>query len=214
MYARRGWGKMSSVERAPIGEQMTVASHQPVASPSGADLPRPTEPRTPPGWLFHLHRLLEPNRLWRALARRLEHAPFLYRLFTWSERRTKGALFGCRMCGQCALPTTAYACPQTCPKQLRNGPCGGVSPEGNCEVYPDLRCVWLIAYERAEASGHLDDLRRLVRPLDQRKWGESSWVNFWQGRDDQLWTARPGLATDERLVVLPNPPRGAVGSRP
>ena len=38
------------------------------------------------------------------------------------ERTARSALFGCRMCGQCALPATGYACPMTCPKQLRNGP--------------------------------------------------------------------------------------------
>jgi len=45
-----------------------------------------------------------------------------------------------------------------------------------------------MAYERAEADGRVSDLRRLQRPIDQRKWGESSWVNYWQGRDDDLWT--------------------------
>ena len=57
------------------------------------------------------------------------------------------------MCGQCALPVTAYACPMTCPKQLRNGPCGGVGMDGSCEVYPGMRCVWLMAYERADVGG-------------------------------------------------------------
>ena len=75
--------------------------------------------------------------------------------FTRAERFVKHRLFGCRMCAQCALPSTAYTCPMTCPKQLRNGPCGGVSPEGNCEVYPELRCVWVVAYERA-AQADLD----------------------------------------------------------
>jgi hypothetical protein len=92
------------------------------------------------------------------------------------------------MCGQCALPVTAYACPMTCPKQLRNGPCGGVAPDGSCEVYPGMRCVWLIAYERADAEGRVGDLRRLQRPIDQRKWGQSSWVNYWLGEDEGLWT--------------------------
>jgi hypothetical protein len=32
-------------------------------------------------------------------------------------------------------------------------------------------------------------MRRLQRPIDQRKWGQSSWVNYWLGRDDDLWTA-------------------------
>jgi hypothetical protein len=151
--------------------------------------------------MFRLHRLLEPNRLWYRLAVLLEYNPALYRVFTWAERRTKHRLFGCRMCGQCALPATAYTCPETCPKQLRNGPCGGVSAEGQCEVYPDLRCVWVVAYERAERAGHAADLRRLSRPIDQRRWGESSWVNYWRGRDEHLWTSDSAGATEELPFV-------------
>jgi hypothetical protein len=45
-----------------------------------------------------------------------------------------------------------------------------------------------MAYERAEDDGKVSDLKRLQRPVDQRKWGQSSWVNYWQGRDDGLWT--------------------------
>src|SRR5262249_28650003 len=62
--------------------------------------------------------------------------------FTETERVTKQTLFGCRMCGQCALPVTGYVCPMGCPKELRNGPCGGVGTDGGCEVYPEKRCVW------------------------------------------------------------------------
>jgi Methylene-tetrahydrofolate reductase C terminal len=138
--------------------------------------------------MFAAHAVLQRNRLWYRVALWLAGSPGGYRLFTRAEELVKGRLFGCRMCAQCALPSTAYACPMTCPKQLRNGPCGGVGVDGSCEVYRDLRCVWLIAYERAEASGHVADLRRLQRPIDQRTWGQSSWVNYWLGRDDGLWT--------------------------
>ena len=54
------------------------------------------------------------------------------------------------MCGQCVLHDTGLTCPMTCPKTLRNGPCGGVRANGNCEVKPEMRCVWLKAYERSE----------------------------------------------------------------
>lgn len=164
---------------------------------AGGGTPRPFVPRASARAMYRLHRVLEPGRLWSALARWLESVPLLYRAFAGVEKLVKGWLFGCRMCGQCALPTTAYACPQTCPKQLRNGPCGGVSPEGFCEVYPDRRCVWVVAYERAEREGRVMDLRRLVRPLDHRRWGSSSWVNYWLGRDAHLWTAAPAPVTDE-----------------
>jgi hypothetical protein len=154
---------------------------------------QPTRPRIPVGLARLLGRVLAPSRWWYAVAVWLESTPPAYRAFTWLEKRTKSSIFGCEMCAQCALPSTAYACPMTCPKQLRNGPCGGVAANGDCEVYPGLRCVWLIAYERAESTGTVSDLRRLQRPIDQRLWGQSSWVNYWRGRDDQLWTRDDAL---------------------
>ena len=145
-----------------------------------------------------MHRVLDrKNPVWYAAALALQKAPPLYRTFTEIERVVKHRLFGCRMCAQCALPVTAYACPMTCPKQLRNGPCGGVCPDGSCEVYPGMRCVWLIAYERADAEHRVADMRRLQRPIDQRKWGQSSWVNYWLGEDENLWS------TEEEALHAP-----------
>jgi hypothetical protein len=151
-------------------------------------VPHPVEPRIGARTAYRIAPLVRPNALYRRLAARLERLPRLLRLFTAAERRSKETLFGCRMCGQCALPATAYACPMTCPKQLRNGPCGGVAPNGDCEVHPGERCVWLIAYERAEATGRTEDLGLLQRPVDHRLFGSSSWANYWLGRDEGLWT--------------------------
>jgi hypothetical protein len=155
-------------------------------------VPHPVRPRIGARAAFRIAPLVAPNALYRRLAARLERLPRALRVFTAAERRSKEALFGCRMCGQCALPATAYACPMTCPKQLRNGPCGGVGQNGECEVYPDERCVWVVAYERAEATGHTADLDLLQRPIDQRLQGSSSWVNYWLGRDEGLWTGSSG----------------------
>jgi hypothetical protein len=160
----------------------------PPAAPQ-TELPRPYPPRLGTGANALLHRVLDRNFLWYGVAVWLQKTPLLYRAFTSVERQVKSRVFGCRMCGQCALPATAYACPMSCPKQLRNGPCGGVGADGSCEVYPGMRCVWLMAFERAEEAGHVGDLRRLQRPIDQRKWGQSSWVNYWLGEDEGLWTA-------------------------
>jgi hypothetical protein len=154
--------------------------------------PRPVRPLLAPGLAYRVQRLLEPNPFYRWLARRLDASPAGYRLVTRTEKAAKGAIFGCRMCGQCTLPVTGYACPVTCPKQLRNGPCGGVGTDGSCEVFPGMRCVWLVAYERAEQQGRGGDLRTLQRPIDHRLWGQSSWVNHWQGRDEQLWAHDSG----------------------
>src|SRR3954447_24312154 len=66
------------------------------------------------------------------------------------EHVVKKPVFGCQMCGQCVLHDTGMTCPMTCPKTLRNGPCGGVREDGHCEVKPEMRCVWVQAVDRAE----------------------------------------------------------------
>lgn len=100
------------------------------------------------------------------------------------EHAVKGPIWGCRMCGQCVLHDTGLTCPMTCPKTLRNGPCGGVRPDGGCEVKPEMRCVWLKADERAARlplwKGHIDVLRP---PVDNRLEGTSSSRNLLTGRD-------------------------------
>jgi methylene-tetrahydrofolate reductase-like protein len=150
--------------------------------------PRPVTPRAPAGATYRAAPFVRPNGVYRRVAAWLERAPRVRRAFTEAERRSKETLFGCRMCGQCALPATGYACPMTCPKQLRNGPCGGVGPGGECEVHPQARCVWVIAHERAASTGHDADLAALQRPVDHRLTGTSSWMNYWLGRDAGLWT--------------------------
>jgi hypothetical protein len=108
------------------------------------------------------------------------------------EHAVKGPVFGCRMCGQCVLHSTGLTCPMTCPKELRNGPCGGVRPDGGCEVKPELRCVWLQAYERSRRLPWRDELNHLRPPVDNRLWGTSSWANLVTGRDKQTPAGWPG----------------------
>lgn len=93
------------------------------------------------------------------------------------ERAVKGLLFDCRMCGQCVLSSTGMSCPMNCPKTLRNGPCGGVRADGNCEVKPDMRCVWLEAYRGSERiPGGVEAMRTVQFAVDQRGQGRSSWL--------------------------------------
>jgi hypothetical protein len=101
----------------------------------------------------------------------------LERPFAAVERGVKGLLFDCRMCGQCVLGSTGMSCPMNCPKNLRNGPCGGVRADGACEVNPDMRCVWLLAFEGAERiPGGLEKIRVLQTPVDRRLQGHSAWL--------------------------------------
>jgi hypothetical protein len=66
-----------------------------------------------------------------------------------------------------------------CPKNLRNGPCGGVRADGQCEVNPRMRCVWLLAYAGAERiPGGIDRIRAIQPPVDRRLEGRSSWLRL------------------------------------
>ena len=79
----------------------------------------------------------------------------------------------------------------TCPKTLRNGPCGGVRENGHCEVEPEMRCIWVKAEHRARTlpllprawRGHFQELRP---PVDNRLQGTSSWLNLATGRDKRV----------------------------
>jgi hypothetical protein len=93
------------------------------------------------------------------------------------ERGVKGLLFDCRMCGQCILSSTGMSCPMNCPKNLRNGPCGGVRANGHCEVRPEMRCVWVAAVAGSERiPGGRAALREVQVAMDRRLQGTSSWL--------------------------------------
>src|SRR5439155_17682437 len=121
----------------------------------------------------------------------------LRRLAAWADRRPRVAaaveraeyavkrpLFGCQACGNCVLGHLEYVCPQTCPKQLRNGPCGGTD-QGRCEVVPDKPCIWVAVYERARASGDLEGLKTFVPSPDRQLSGTSSCINYFLDRDSR-----------------------------
>ncbi len=93
------------------------------------------------------------------------------------ERITKGFLFDCRMCGQCVLSSTGMSCPMNCPKNLRNGPCGGVREGGFCEVKPAMRCVWVDAWDGAAGMpGGLERIAVVQPPVNRELEGSSSWL--------------------------------------
>lgn len=92
------------------------------------------------------------------------------------ERLAKGLMFDCRMCGQCVLSSTGMSCPMNCPKQLHNGPCGGVRPGGYCEVKPDMRCVWVEAWDGATRMKRGEKISVVLPPVDRRLEGSSSWL--------------------------------------
>ena len=68
--------------------------------------------------------------------------------------------YDCGQCGECFLNLTGGICPITaCSKSLVNGPCGGTSHNGKCEVCPDMDCGWERIIARLKAQGRLDVLK-------------------------------------------------------
>lgn len=114
----------------------------------------------------------------------------LERPVAWLERQMKGFLFDCRMCGQCVLSRTGMSCPMNCPKRLRNGPCGGVRPDGTCEVKPDMKCVWVDAWEGAQRMKDGAAIQIVDDPVDLTLQGSSSWLRVVRLRTAERERAR------------------------
>jgi methylenetetrahydrofolate reductase (NADH) len=135
------------------------------------------------GKAFPVNKHGKLRRSLTAIFRAVDHLPLASRALERTEFVIKSPLFGCQACGNCALGSLEYVCPQTCPKNLRNGPCGGTSL-GQCEVV-DKPCIWADVYDRAKAAQRLDDLRIYIPPRNPLLQGTSSWINYFLGRDNR-----------------------------
>ena len=122
----------------------------------------------------------------RALTRvfaSIDRRPALAAAVERVELAVKQPMFGCQACGNCVLGHMEYVCPQTCPKQMRNGPCGGTL-FGRCEVV-DRPCIWVGVYERAKAAGRVEALKAYIPPPHRSLAGTSSWINYFLDRDSR-----------------------------
>jgi len=71
----------------------------------------------------------------------------------------------CQACGECELGKTFGICPFVqCPKGLLNGPCGGTTTDGKCEVDTTRDCAWAMIYRKAEELGEADKLLEIIEP--------------------------------------------------
>lgn len=106
------------------------------------------------------------------------------RALVFIERTGKGWAFNCQMCGQCILHSTGMTCPMNCPKNLRNGPCGGVRQNGHCEVIPERMCVWVQAWERSQQMHvYVNDIKTIQPPVNHALKNTASWANMADGTD-------------------------------
>ncbi len=116
------------------------------------------------------------------------------------EALLKGLVFDCHACGQCVLKKTGLICPMSCPKGLRNGPCGGTL-HGECEVYPDKPCVWVRIHHRTAQEALTCPI--LLSSPDARLFNTSSYLNFLSGQDEAARTPLPYLELGSRRATLP-----------
>ncbi|MRR16436.1 MAG: methylenetetrahydrofolate reductase [Deltaproteobacteria bacterium] len=141
------------------------------------------------GFSRAFHRLMfEPGKKLYGMMKKLSHGvqgSKLERFFHKTEHLGKVMLFDCRDCGDCALVDVAYLCPMSqCPKNQRNGACGG-SFQGWCEVYPGKRkCVYVRAYARLKKHGEEAGLgAQIIPPCNWDLYQTSSWLNYYLGKD-------------------------------
>ncbi|MDM1782011.1 MULTISPECIES: methylenetetrahydrofolate reductase C-terminal domain-containing protein [Acinetobacter] len=95
-----------------------------------------------------------------------------------TEFISKHGVVGCESCGQCRLADTLYICPETCPKGLANGPCGGTCLD-RCE-FGDRECIHSVKARLAKAIGQTELLKQQLIPtvpIEVR--GTSSWKNWY-----------------------------------
>lgn len=142
-------------------------------------------------WLQDRPRLLETaydmtKRTFQALDPIISRLGYdrVERLIRPAEELSKKLIFDCRMCGQCILHSTGMTCSMSCPKNLRNGPCGGVRTNGHCEVIPEMRCVWVEAYERSlDMPTYGQEIMLIQPPINWELQGTSAWINMLTGED-------------------------------
>lgn len=120
--------------------------------------------------------IFTPARRWQPAFRPFKRESFGRRTLASIELMVKGPMFGCRMCGNCLLQETAFICPMECPKGVRNGPCGGSTPE-HCYVDETRPCIWYKIYDRAFKMGRQEMLLEVLPPLDWDKTGGETWMD-------------------------------------
>ncbi len=79
---------------------------------------------------------------------------------------SKKILVRCHTCKYCRVSLTQFVCPETCPKGLTNGPCGGSFAGGLCE-FRDRQCIYMRIFKNAlwrKETGTLEE--RIVKPVE------------------------------------------------
>lgn len=117
------------------------------------------------------------------------------------ERIVKSRVFGCETCGSCRLAATQYVCPETCPKGLANGACGGTT-DNLCE-FRDRECIHSVKYRIAKDAGVLADLEDyLIPPVGRNTRNTSSWPRHFRGEASPIRVTRSAKLVPDKLTSL------------
>ncbi|MBQ0140657.1 MAG: methylenetetrahydrofolate reductase C-terminal domain-containing protein [Kurthia sp.] len=137
--------------------------------------------------LHFMHEALFESKIAKGIGRFIFKASFwehksAAKILLKTEFIAKHGIVGCESCGQCRLGDTLYICPETCPKGLANGPCGGTTLD-RCE-FGDRECIHSIKARLAKAVGQTDVLKEnLISTVPVEVRGTSSWKNWYQATE-------------------------------
>jgi len=167
------------------------------------------------GWTQPLFDLAEPanwpgpmKTVLRGMARFAAKRPGLANAVESAELAFKKPVFGCQACGNCVLGLMEYVCPMTCPKNMRNGPCGGTF-NGQCEVIPEKPCIWVAVYDRAQAAHRVEDLKTYIPPRNRALQGSSSYINYLLNLDSRPEHPQPLISISNLESSTKSPERQA-----
>lgn len=186
-------------------EQTGLNSDQPV---NRAQLPLDAPVGVMNAFMRGMHSLLfVPNKrlfpVMRGMYRAAEGKKRTEKTLRGLEHLAKVVMLDCKDCGDCAIFDVGYLCPMSqCPKNQRNGACGG-SLNGWCEVYPQKKkCVWVRAYARLKKYRQEASLEfPAVPPANWDLYQTSSWSNYFLGKDhlaNRLGIKPPEKKTDKK----------------
>ncbi|MCF4535959.1 methylenetetrahydrofolate reductase C-terminal domain-containing protein, partial [Acinetobacter baumannii] len=133
--------------------------------------------------LHVMHEAMFGSKIAKGVGRFIFKASFwenalIAKLLLKTEVLSKHSLVGCESCGQCRLGDTLYICPETCPKGLANGPCGGTTLD-RCE-FGDRECIHSVKARLAKAVKQTEILKeKLIPTVPLETRGTSSWKNWY-----------------------------------
>jgi ferredoxin len=72
----------------------------------------------------------------------------------------------CNFCGFCIINKFDGLCPiSRCPKNMLNGPCGGLI-DGKCEVDKNMDCIWYLIIKKFYGKNNIKELKNINEPFN------------------------------------------------